>query len=248
MQILKKKTDYYLWRNIHLTKSRIIIFVTLFVMALILFIMNHFFYASFGLITIPIAYVLGIYTYQRYLLWRSGTVGEDIVTRELKKLNDSYYLINNIVVPPNRGDTDHIVLGPNGIFVIESKNYGGEIKCIGDSWSRYKIGRKGKPYELWIGSPSNQVKRNAKVLKDFILGHKDKIFRENKHIWVHGIVVFTNKNANLHIEKPTIDILRIEELCDFIKQQNSEFQLSDDEVKNIGNVLLECNHATKEGG
>ncbi len=246
MQILKKRTDYYLWRNIHLTRSRIIIFITLFILSTLLFIMNYFPYASIGLVLIPIAYLLGIYTHQRYITWKSGISGEDAVIRELKRLNDSYYLINNIVVPPNRGDTDHIVLGPNGIFVIESKNYGGEIKCTGDSWSRYKIGRKGKPYELWIGSPSNQVKRNSKVLKDFILRNKDRIFKEDKHIWVHGIVVFTNKNANLHIEKPTVNILRIEELCDFIKKQNSEFYLSDDEIRNIADVLLECDHATKE--
>jgi len=51
----------------------------------------------------------------------------------LSGLPDSFSLISGVVIPPNRGDTDHIVLGPTGIFVIEDKHYGGEIKCDGDN-------------------------------------------------------------------------------------------------------------------
>jgi len=161
------------------------------------------------------------------------------VTKELEKLDDSYYLINGVVVPPNRGDTDHIVIGPNGIFVIESKNYGGEIECDGDSWVRYKIGKRGKRYKLWIGSPSNQVKRNAKVLKDFILEHGNEIFdREIPHIWVHGILVFTNENVSVSIKNQTVDILRIEELSDYIENKTPELELREEEVRKIGRVIM----------
>jgi len=239
MQILKKGADIYLWRNIQLNRSRLLLFSALFILAMMLFIMNQFPYASVGVTLIPLAYIFGVYTYSKYRTWGSGVMGEDIVTRELENLSDYYYLINGVVIPPNRGDTDHIVLGPNGIFVIESKHYGGEIRCEGDSWSRQKISKRGKPYQLWIGSPSNQVKRNAKVLKDFILEHKGKIFGErDPHIWVNVIVVFTNENAELIMKNPTVSILKVDELSDFISQAESEIQFSEDEIKRTASVIL----------
>jgi len=239
MQILKKGADSYLWRNIQLNKSRLLLFTVLFILAIMLFIMNQFPYASVGLILIPLAYILGVYTYSRYRTWGSGVMGEDIVTKELENLNDYYYLINGVVIPPNRGDTDHIVLGHNGVFVIESKHYGGEIRCVGDSWSRQKIGKRGKPYSLWIGSPSNQVKRNAKVLKDFILENKIEIFKDrDPHIWVNVIVIFTNENAELVLKNPTVSVLKVDGLSDFISQAESEIQFSDDEIKRMAKVIL----------
>lgn len=237
MQVFRKRSNY-IWRNIHLKKSQILLFITIFFLSFMLFIMNKFPYASVGLILIPLAYILGIYTYQKYILWDSGATGENSIEKELKRLDDKYYMINGAVIPPNRGDTDYIILGTNGIFVIESKNYGGEISCDGDVWGRYKIGKRGSRYELYIGSPSNQVKRNAKVLKDFMLEHRNKIFNENiPHLWINGIVVFTNKNANLDIKNPTVEILKIDELYDFIKNKR-DVKFSIKEIENIKNLIL----------
>lgn len=238
MKILGKRADYYVWRNIQLNKSRMLIFIMLFILALILFIMNWFPSATLGVILIPLAYLLGIYSYRKYLTWKSGSLGEDTVINELSKLSDSYYVINGVVIPPNRGDTDHIVLGPNGVFVIESKNYGGRITCDGDEWSRHKIGAGGRKYELRIGSPSNQVKRNAKVLKDFILENRDKIFDKAPHLWVYSLLVFTNDRATLDIKNATVDILKTDELSDFIPGQESEVMFTEEELKRIGELIL----------
>jgi hypothetical protein len=239
MQILKRGVDLYIWRNIQLNKSRLLIFTMLFILATMLSIMNRFPYATVGVILIPMAYILGVYTYQKYILWNSGAFGEDLVTRELEKLDNSHYLINGVVIPPNRGDTDHIVIGPTGIFAIESKNYGGEIECDGDSWTRYKVGRKGRRYDLSIGRPSKQVKRNAKVLKDFILKHSDEIFNgEIPHIWVHSIVVFTNENVGLSMKNPTVNVLRVVELSGYIRNKNPELKLGEKEIKRIGEVII----------
>jgi len=240
MKILKERSqNIYVWRNIHLNKGRIIIFLILFILALMLFIMNRVPYASIGLVMILLSYVLGIYAYRRYITWKSGSEGETLVINTLRELDDSYRMINGIVIPPNRGDTDHIIIGKNGIFVIEAKNYSGEIYCDSDVWSRYKIGRAGRAYELEIGSPSNQVKRNSKVLKDFILEHQNEIFYNNApHIWVHGIVVFTDKNAVLKLKNPTVPVVRLDDLCNFIKEQKSEFQLSEKEIGNMCDVIL----------
>lgn len=241
MKVFKERGEnLYLWRNRHLNKSRLILFLTLLALAFMLFIINTFPYASVGVVMIPLAYLLGMFSYSRYMLWASGSRGELEVMDSLKKLDDSYLMIGGVVVPPNRGDTDYIVVGRNGIFVIEVKNYGGEISCDEDDWNRRKIGRGGNSYGLEIGSPSNQVKRNAKVLKDFVLEHQREVFREREtpHIWVEGILVFTNKDAELILNAPTVDILNPGELGDFIMKKDAGLVLSEKEVGRIGETII----------
>ena len=171
----------YVWRNIQLVRGRVILFALLFTSAVVLFALNEYLYASIGLITIPIAYVLGAYSYRSYLIWKSGMDGERVVNDALGELPDTYVSLNGLVIPGNRGDTDHIIFGPNGIFIVESKNYGGNISCKKDEWKKTRRLTSTKSVDTIIGSPSNQAKRNAKVLKDFILDHQVEAFGGPAH-------------------------------------------------------------------
>jgi len=240
MKVLKEKTQTrYRWRHIHLNRSRIMIFSVLMVLAFMLFVMDRFPYASIGVVFIPLSYGLGIYTYRKLLVWQSGEVGEEIVTEELRKLDDRYLMINSVVIPPNRGDTDHILVGPNGIFVIETKNLSGVVKCIGDKWWRFKVGRGGGTYSIPMGSPSNQVKRNAKVLKDFILEHGREVFkREAPHLWVDGIVVFSAGNVELDIKDPSVNVLEPGQLVEHVNSAKTSSSLSKIEIERLGRVIL----------
>lgn len=238
MKILKKNAGY-VWRNIQLVKSRVILFLILLLLGFMLFIINIFPYGTIGTILILTSYFLGVYTYQKYLTWKSSESSEELILNELKKLPDSYNLISNVVIPPNRGDTDYVVIGPNGIFVIETKHYGGEIKCDGDKWQRYKISKRGAKYLLWAGSPSAQVKRNAKVLKDFLLEHKEEIFkRDTPHIWIESILVFTNERAKLQVKNPSVKILKVYEISDFILAQKVPYNLDKEEIEKISCLIL----------
>ena len=77
------------------------------------------------------------------------------------------------------------------------------------------------------------------MLKDFLLEHKDEIFkRETPHLWVEGILVFTNPNASLDLKNPTIHILEMEDLPEFIESSESETEYSPKEVDAMGRVLL----------
>jgi hypothetical protein len=241
MRILKGGSQtLYVWRNIQLVRGRIILFLVLLILAFLLFALNVFPYASLGLILVPIAYVLGAYSYSSYLTWLGGSAGEEMVTKTLTGLPDSYVLLNGVVIPPNRGDTDHILIGPNGFFVIESKNYSGRISCNGDVWSKSKL-IKGVSQSLQIGSPSNQVKRNAKVLKDYVLALQERIFGGTApHIWVCGILVFTNSDAELELNNPTVDVVDLDDLCEHILTTRTESPLSSSQVDAAAKAILDA--------
>jgi NIMA (never in mitosis gene a)-related kinase len=116
------------------------------------------------------------------------------------------------MLPRKRVDIDHVVVGSNGVFVIETQNNNGAISCSRDSWSQWKTGKKGGGYRGKLGSPSKQAKRNASLLGSLI-GR-----RLHTRLFVNPFVVFANEKAALNLKKPTVSVLKV---CDFIETHHS---------------------------
>jgi hypothetical protein len=179
---------------------------------------------------LSIAPLISFYFYLRkYRIYNSGWEGEKRVAKLLaSKLNDDYYLLNDLYLREGGGDIDHIVLGPNGVFVLETKNWSGSISFSGDEWQR-----SGK--RNFSSTPSRQVKRNSARIK--------KIIDSNPNlrplgIWVEGIVVFTNNHASLHVKNPVVPILKLPQLPSYISEYRSSQIISREQLETIGKEIL----------
>jgi len=180
-----------------------------------------------------ISLALGGYFFENYTNYRKGIQGEKSVIEALSHLSDEYYLINDVKFESLRGNIDHIVIGPNGIFVIETKNYSGRIICEGDEWVRcYGFIF---PREYDIGSPSKQVKRNAVRVKEII---ESSGILKDKRVWVEAIVVFTNPDVELEVINPTVPVLTVDKLCEYIKNKKTSNKFSSEEIKGIAQLIL----------
>src|SRR5690554_1020770 len=117
------------------------------------------FILTFGLsnlITMPIflfgivCMMFGVINYNKARVYESGLEGEARSEGVLSGLPDSYYVFPSIDIEyqGKKSQIDHLVVGPTGVFVIESKNVKG---CIVGSDSDkditvYKTGCKGGQY------------------------------------------------------------------------------------------------------
>jgi hypothetical protein len=83
--------------------------------------------------------------------WYLGALGEQSATKELAKLPEGYYLINDVKLsfnPPiynKKNDDaiysiqiDHVVIGPTGLYLIETKNWSKESMNNADLFSPIK--------------------------------------------------------------------------------------------------------------
>lgn len=52
-----------------------------------------------------------------------GAIGEETVGKFLSELSSDYYVIHDVQIEPGKGNIDHIVVAPSGIYTIETKNY-----------------------------------------------------------------------------------------------------------------------------
>lgn len=192
----------------------------LIVPGLILLPLGYFFYHLLLIVGAILIFIGGV-IYSRSETWEKGAEGEERVIDELEKLGDDYEIFSDLVLPGETSNIDHIVVSKYGIFVIETKNLDGLIKCNGDSWSRRKVGRKGTPYEGEIGSPSKQVKANAVKLKEFLEKKHFEVFVE-KDVFFEGVVVFTDSSADLKIKNPKVEVVRVEDLNELIRGRDRE--------------------------
>lgn len=205
-------------------KERNIGLFFLFVGFAALYVGTQFTNVFFGLSYALILWFLSARYFRYSHIWNLGAEGEERVAQVLESLGTSYHVINDLHLPGQRGNFDHIVLGPNGVFLIETKNHKGIISCNGDVWNQKKVGQLGTVYYGVLKNPSLQVKGNAAVLSDFIKQHLKKT------VWVNPIIVFTNKETELYLNDPTVPVFRPEKLCDFIKDHQPRRHFTDQEV------------------
>jgi hypothetical protein len=60
--------------------------------------------------------------------WRRGAVGERRTARLLGPLErQGWVVLHDLAVPGSRANIDHLVIGPGGVFVIDSKQYHGRL-------------------------------------------------------------------------------------------------------------------------
>ncbi len=169
------------------------------------------------------------YYLRKYRIYNGGWTGEKQVTKLLSnRLSDDYLLLNDLHLRNGGGDIDHVVLGPNGIFVLETKNWSGDVTCQGDEWQR-----GGK--RNFKGSPSLQVKRNVTKIKRIIDSSPSL---RSFGIWVEGVLVFTNNHTVLHLNSPTVAILRLPQLPSHITAQRGSGGYSTWQLEEIGKEIL----------
>jgi hypothetical protein len=190
-----------------------------------------------------IVFVVSGYLFQDKIttarIWRAGLKGQERVEEVLSVLPDEYVLINNLSLPFKNCDIDHLLIGPNGIFLMETKHYKGDISCVVDVWEYQKIGRNGGLYKGYINNPSKQLKRNIWELKTFFDKKSKRIFGVTPFpYWIQGIVVFTNEEAEVTVKEETVKIMKSNQLLKHI-YSSKDYKIPKEDLQKIVQILID---------
>lgn len=170
-----------------------------------------------------------------YKIRKSGAEGENRVAYALKWLPKTYLVFNNIKIKSSieKQEFDNIVVGPNGIFHIETKNFGGEFGATiriskSGEWITYKKGE-----EICIESPEFQLKRHDIVLQENL----DKYFGKDKYK-TSGIIVLSNPKTLLKEAKNCdVPVIKSGDLVKYISDYQCEKELNDREIREIYELI-----------
>jgi hypothetical protein len=163
---------------------------------------------------------------RRWSRWSLGRNGESKVTEALKSLPDEYIVLNDIVLPDRKGNVDHLLVGPNGVFVIETKNYLGFVKCEEEQWC--VNGHR-------IRSLSKQVKRSSMAVRGCIASLF--IGPQTRVPYVVPLLVFVSPHTRLKLFKPTVCVLKLNELVEFIRNRETTRAITEDEKRAMVHYL-----------
>jgi hypothetical protein len=61
------------------------------------------------------------------LAWRVGAEGEEETARALRRLPAGFIVLHDRLIPGSRANIDHIVIGPPGVAIVETKSYSGRL-------------------------------------------------------------------------------------------------------------------------
>lgn len=161
----------------------------------------------------------GLHYFKRRSDWHKGILGEEMVVEALIPLDDSYVLINDVVLPDKTGNIDHILVSPSSVFVIETKSY---------RW--HYLNR----------FPIRQAIRSAISLRQFL---KKQIQLD---MFIPAILVSTDPNATTSQGSSTVNVISLRNLCDFIKDQRNQSRLDSEAKKNLIHEILKVSHTTSQ--
>lgn len=143
---------------------------------------------------------------RRYAQQAAGVAGEEQLTSALLPLTDEWHLFRGYV--NRRGEMDHLLVGPGGVWAVEAKARAVTINVAGDHWTFEKHDRYGNLVghgALVDGrnrSWGRQVTEVADELERFI--HSQSVLAS-----VRTAAVVLSNRARLG----TVDDLRVDLLC-----------------------------------
>jgi len=130
---------------------------------------------------------------------------------------------------------DHLVIHRHGMFVIETKHVGGtlEITRGGQFVRGYERGR-----ELGMGSPVEQAKTQARLLRQLLIAHKEEL----RARWFFGLLQGGFKNCPIEpfVAVSTNAVIRGEEYAKEVRKADQIPGMIEDRVaahRNSGRLL-----------
>ncbi len=177
------------------------------------------------LFIILIGFILSVYGWKKGRSWIKGAKGEKLVGKYLKKLPSGYAYFNDIILPGRWGNIDHVIIGPNGFFVLETKNYGGFYRVDGHKWS-YQVGHL--PIYRPMKSPGRQAKTNAIALRKYLSSEGIDMTK----IWVTSVVTFLSMKIVRMKDPPNYEIIHPSRLVQFITNKQGKLD-KDIKMKSI---------------
>lgn len=168
----------------------------------------------------------------------NGSECENDTYEALRKMEKKRYrFLFGAYISKSDGTTtelDAIAIGPNGIFVIENKDYSGEV--IGTEFDKNWSQERPYSYERgervrWFYNPIMQNDGHIRALKN-IIGDK---------VPIQSLVVFSDR-CNLRVPKLTRVDVRVTQVSRAFRAvteltHNSTFRISDQEIDNLYNKL-----------
>ena len=161
----------------------------------------------------------------RQLKQRRRAIGDWLVENLLRELSDDYTLVEDIT-PGRRNRLSHVLIGPCGVLVIETRRARSRVLCYGERW--YVNGWRRRGF-------GRRIRRSAfaldRALRRWCPEEATLIRR------VEPLVVFAHPHCQLNVYRPRMMVTRYSELLQVIWALERRHNLPADVARRLAEVL-----------
>jgi uncharacterized membrane protein YuzA (DUF378 family) len=151
--------------------------------------------------------------------WRKGAAGEFMVADVLGALSDDYSVINGVTTAS--GDLDHVVVGPTGVFAIETKNWRGLVASTGTG----ELKQNGQAF----GKPVGDFVRRTMAVREQVVA----LTRRND-LFIKAVMVFPKARVEAPFGTTSYaHCITDDQLCEYIENPKYARKLNSKEVDQI---------------
>jgi hypothetical protein len=164
-----------------------------------------------------------------------GATGEIAVGSILETFPGEYYVINDLTTP--FGNLDHVVIGPNGVFVIDTKNWRGVVAS------------DGKGELLVNGRPTEKPCIRPYIARIMSVREKVGLIASGREVFHEPIFAFTSARVDAKWGSTgKVNCMRDDQLYEYIVEKNFGDKLDPHEAERIAQAFLAVAHMDKDFG
>lgn len=179
-----------------------------------------------------------------------GLVGEMAMLDALEqRLDETFIAIHGVLVHPKH-DGDIVVLGGNGVWLLECKHVSGRVRYDGQTWAHEKLTRvdgrasgaraemEWRPKQGEVFNPSEQWEDQSRSIKKTLYMH----VRRDRTPPVTGGIVFTIDDTELDIRDCLIGWGKIADWVDRIAEMPVDLKYTERDLVTCAHHILTYSH------
>lgn len=166
---------------------------------------------AYGIVLVGMAlYYLGQSRIKRY----GPRYRQDGALRQLLKGLDDRYVLYTFL---GRKLPDYVLAGPTGLTAFITRDHNGQVLCRDDRWTR-SGGRVPKILSVLYGTPIGNPSWDAQQAEARLRELLSKRLDDASNVPVQAVIVFTNPNVRLRVERSAYLVTTAKELRNVVRR------------------------------
>lgn len=162
---------------------------------------------------------------------------DEVLERNMKGLDDKFiYFVHSL------SGSNYVLVGPCGILLFLLRIDDGRVIVNGDRWREpFSFSRLLRMMaQEGIGDPPRELAEQARKLQTLL--SKSGVGEGGTNLAtvpIEGAVLFLNNAAQLELENPTVPVLRLDQVKDYVRRKVKDVKLSNATLRELTDYLRE---------
>jgi len=188
--------------------------------------------ASFG------SYYVNRFARRRWPGMKNVARPDEVLERNMKGFDDKYaYFAWSL-------PASQVLVGPSGVMVLAVRSDRGKVTVQGDKWKEpFSFGRLFTIFAReGVGNPAMELEDQMRKLRA-VIAQAPLPPGEAEKVPIEPVAVFLNPEMEITLDNPTIAVLRVDQLKDYVRRRAREVKVSPATMRVVTDYLAsQCEH------